>query len=866
MDYFNTSSQVDIIIPIYNAYEELCVCLESLYKYTDLKKNRLILINDNSPDERIKTYLDEQLSDEKNIIVIHNSQNKGFSGNINIGMSQSEVNDVILLNSDTVLTKNWVEKLRACAYRDAGIGTVTPLSNNATLCSVPNSFDENTLPEGMPIDTAAEIVEKAGLKRYPRISVGMGFCMYVKREAINCVGNFDAATFGKGYGEENDFCNRCEQLGFYNAMCDDTYIYHSGTKSFISKEKEKLIRDHERILFERYPQLMQYNEKYVATRPNEDIADNLKIYFDLYNDKKNVLLWAYADFRATEEDHIGGTQMHVCHLTEKLKDRYNVFVAARSYDYLVVTAYIDEKTYSFKFYIGDMHTFQPISDPVLAKTIRNILIAFRINLVHVHHTKKTSFDIFYEAEKLDIPVIFTAHDFYCLCPTINMLDEGNEICMDKECYDCKSCLNSKLNITADDNYIKMWRNHYNDVLEKCRLIITPSDNTKEYICKYYPNLKNKIQTIEHGIDWTPIEKSLSKYNITVTDDLRLECGLHYENGNQMIRLEGVVKSCSGKKYDEVFLKLSTDKNEELLPIILDENDYFTTYVPKYKFAESSVSLSVCALDGKTKILSQQTIPINAKIGNAELNQKLKVAFIGGLNAIKGAKTAYQIIKDGNNNIEFYTFGMIGDSDLAGLRKDNYFPMGRYNAKYICELLKFYHIDVVCILSIWPETFSYTVSEASLAGIPLIVTDTGALADRVRRDNLGEVVSIKNAKEETLNILNRWAKNRDEYNSAKEIVEKFKHLTENQMADKYDKIYQDNLKETDSYFIGKFDTEYVYSGYKTVTYNNSDTDYAKKYKEVEYVFNTFTWKITNKLLSMNFPFKQKIYNWLVQRQK
>lgn len=51
---------VDIIIPIYNAYEELLICLESIYKNTDLEKNRLILINDNSPDERIAPYLDRQ--------------------------------------------------------------------------------------------------------------------------------------------------------------------------------------------------------------------------------------------------------------------------------------------------------------------------------------------------------------------------------------------------------------------------------------------------------------------------------------------------------------------------------------------------------------------------------------------------------------------------------------------------------------------------------------------------------------------------------------------------------------------------------------------------------------------------------------
>ena len=226
---------VDIIIPIYNAFEDLQICLESIYKHTDLKKNRLVLINDNSPDERIRPYLDSQK--KEGAIVIHNETNKGFSNNINIGMAQSEENDVILLNSDTIVTKNWVEKMVECAYSARCIGTVTPLSNNATLCSVPNFCQENELPKGMSVDEMAAIVEECSMKKYPRIVVAHGFCMLVKRELIRAIGNFDAETFGRGYGEENDFCNRAEQMGYIHVMCDNTYILHTGKKSFVSKEK-----------------------------------------------------------------------------------------------------------------------------------------------------------------------------------------------------------------------------------------------------------------------------------------------------------------------------------------------------------------------------------------------------------------------------------------------------------------------------------------------------------------------------------------------------------------------------------------------------------------------------------------------------
>ena len=132
---------VDIIIPVYNAYEKLADCLESIEKWTDLQQHRLVLINDNSTDRRVQKKLDS-LSNT-HVMVIHNSENKGFAANVNIGIAQSATRDVILLNSDTVVTKGWVEKLYVCAYSDAQIATVTPLSNHATLCSVPDFCRKN---------------------------------------------------------------------------------------------------------------------------------------------------------------------------------------------------------------------------------------------------------------------------------------------------------------------------------------------------------------------------------------------------------------------------------------------------------------------------------------------------------------------------------------------------------------------------------------------------------------------------------------------------------------------------------------------------------------------------------------------------
>ena len=141
--------QIDIIVPIYNAYKYTEECLKSLIKNTDLKAHRLLLINDKSPDERILPMLQKYAKENsnKNIVVLENEENSGFVKTVNNGMKYSQ-NDVILLNSDTEVTENWLEKIMECAYSNEYIATVTPFTNNGTIFSIPNFGVDNNLPSG----------------------------------------------------------------------------------------------------------------------------------------------------------------------------------------------------------------------------------------------------------------------------------------------------------------------------------------------------------------------------------------------------------------------------------------------------------------------------------------------------------------------------------------------------------------------------------------------------------------------------------------------------------------------------------------------------------------------------------------------
>ncbi|MDR8439764.1 glycosyl transferase, partial [Acinetobacter baumannii] len=79
--------------------------------------------------------------------------------------------------------------------------SVTPFSNNATICSFPNFCEDNELFSGMDVQSLDDEFETYGKENnLVEIPTGVGFCMYIRRDCLNQVGYFDEETFGRGYG------------------------------------------------------------------------------------------------------------------------------------------------------------------------------------------------------------------------------------------------------------------------------------------------------------------------------------------------------------------------------------------------------------------------------------------------------------------------------------------------------------------------------------------------------------------------------------------------------------------------------------------------------------------------------------------
>jgi GT2 family glycosyltransferase len=254
-----------IIVPVFNAVEKLEACLDSISR-TVPSDTRVLLIDDASTDTGVQPLLQSWVDKARSVrrLLVH-QENRGFVATANHGMRLADT-DVVLLNSDTEVTEGWLQNLKDCLDSDTSIATATPWSNNGEIVSMPKFCVANPVPPNPEV--IAAIIKSCGQPSYPEMPTAVGFCMAISLSAIKQIGLFDEATFGRGYGEENDFCQRAEQAGLRNVLCDDTYVVHHGGASFgplgLKPDEESMQR-----LLAKHPDYLRKVSEFIKTDPLE---------------------------------------------------------------------------------------------------------------------------------------------------------------------------------------------------------------------------------------------------------------------------------------------------------------------------------------------------------------------------------------------------------------------------------------------------------------------------------------------------------------------------------------------------------------------------------------------------------------------
>jgi GT2 family glycosyltransferase len=252
-----------VVIPAYNAAPELGHCLQTV-RSTVPPDTEVVIIDDASPDPALARLLERWRHEAgPRWRLLANRENRGFVATANRGMRLSS-GDVVLLNADTEVTPGWLEGLARCLASDSAIATATPWTNNGEIASIPQFCVANPAPPDR--DAVARELARAGAPAYPELPTAVGFCMAIARRAIDRVGYFDEALFGRGYGEENDFSMRARAAGMRNVLCDDVYVVHLGGRSFGPLGLKPDAGSMERLL-SRHPSYLELVQAFIAGDP-----------------------------------------------------------------------------------------------------------------------------------------------------------------------------------------------------------------------------------------------------------------------------------------------------------------------------------------------------------------------------------------------------------------------------------------------------------------------------------------------------------------------------------------------------------------------------------------------------------------------
>ncbi|WP_084668022.1 glycosyltransferase [Nioella nitratireducens] len=262
------TAPITILLPIYNAFDLLPDVLRRVEEHTDLPFH-LILIEDRSTDERVRPFLREWITTRTDhATLIENAENLGFIRSVNRGleMALERGHHVVLLNSDAFVPRNWASRLlRPILARD-DVATVTPMSNDAEIFSVPAICTRTVLTpgEGDALDHVASRFRPDTL--VADAPTGVGFCMAMNLRFLHQIPSLDT-VFGRGYGEEVDWCQKARALGGTHLALPELFVEHRGGESFGTEEKRALVLQNNAMIARRYPTYDREVQSYIEADP-----------------------------------------------------------------------------------------------------------------------------------------------------------------------------------------------------------------------------------------------------------------------------------------------------------------------------------------------------------------------------------------------------------------------------------------------------------------------------------------------------------------------------------------------------------------------------------------------------------------------
>ena len=463
---------IDIIIPVYRGLAATQRCIRSVLSSAIAEPHEVIVVDDATPERELAAWLDEAASDSGFTLLRH-ANNRGFVASVNEAMALHADRDVMLLNSDTEVAPGWLDRIVACARREANVATVTPFTNNGSICSYPRFAQPNPMPEGLDVAALDAMFAKANAGIAVDLPVGVGFCMYIARAALEAVGPFDEEAFGRGYGEEVDFCMRAAKAGLRSVLAADVFVYHEAEVSF-GPGAAKLRESAQRVIDARHPEFPALVQDFIAREPLRPYRRRADLERLRASPRPKVL----------EVTHSwgGGIERHVRDLCQLLQPTCEVLILRPGDDGKMRLQWARPGEELEAWFDRESGWDECIA----------LLAGIGVDRVHYHHVHGHSRKVLDLARHLDLPYDVTLHDHLPLCRRYHLVDAQRRYCGGPGHSVCECAPDSTTQ--WNDLETPQWRALFHQWLRGAARVIVPSNDLAAWMRHHFPDVEIRVWT------------------------------------------------------------------------------------------------------------------------------------------------------------------------------------------------------------------------------------------------------------------------------------------------------------------------------------------------------------------------------------
>lgn len=507
---------VDIVIPTYNGFDHLPELFQRLAIHTTTR-HRLIVVDDASPDPRVPEFLATlrpAAARCEDIVLIRNERNLGFVESVNRGFRESR-RHVVILNTDIRVSANWLERLMQPIFDSDRVASTTPFTNRGTICSFPNLCRDNDMLLGLgvdEIDRHFRTLEPAPFRT--ELPTGIGFCMGLNRRYLDRVGFFDAESFGRGYGEENDWCCRAALAGGANVLVENLFVEHQHGASFSSAEKKALLDQNLKKLSAKHPKYFPRVSQFISADPAASLRALMVTRIAASNSKD--------PFEIIIDHDLGGgaNKFRQDQINNHVKNhrpfgRIRTHGPSNPIEFII---YCGDQFQSFYFQDwAALHKMLPNNGGRKRKIVWVVN-----NLVGFHDMPKINAFLVERRRKSRDRVRVLIHDFLPICPSYNLLDRDGKYCGVPQLARCQRCLPENPFAAQESRGAEIgnWRRSWSNLLQVADQIVHFSETSRETLLRAFPDLKGRMVVRPHSVSWA-VRRKLKVFPLRPEEPVRI---------------------------------------------------------------------------------------------------------------------------------------------------------------------------------------------------------------------------------------------------------------------------------------------------------------------------------------------------------